>query len=265
VVRLLPFAGVAAALLAAAAPPPGRIVDRIAASVDEIAIPESEVGRAAAVSAMPRETGESDAAYRSRVLQALIDEKLEYEDARRFGPAPPDAAEVEDAMKKLRERLRSEGKDPDREFAAADLSVAEVRASLERQLLIRRYLQERFRPIAFADEDRAREEYEKVYVPERRAGGLPVEPFEQVQDTMRQRSQQRIFQDEVDKWLRELRQKARIVVYDRTPEWPAGTPRVIATMRPAAPATPTPAPGDRKRETGNGRRETGNGIGNRNM
>ena len=221
---------------------PGAVVDRIAASVDEIAIPESEVARAAAVSPMPRENGESDAAYRSRLLQALIDEKLEYEDARRFGPAPPDAAEVEDAMKRLRERLKSEGKDPDREFGSAGLSVAEVRASLERQLLIRRYLQERFRPIAFADEDRAREEYEKVYVPERRASGQAAEPFEQVADTMRQRSQQRMFQDEVEKWLKELRQKARIVIYDRTPEWPAGTPKVIATARPAAIATVTPSP-----------------------
>ena len=221
-----------ALLTAAAASPPGRLVDRIAAAVDEIAIPESEVKRALAVSAMPRETGESDAAYRERVLQELIDEKLEYEDARRFGPPPPEASEAEAAMKKLRDRLRSEGKDPDREFAAAGMTVAEVRASLERQLLIRHYLQERFRPIAFADEDRAREEYDKSYVPERKTAGLPVEPFEQVVETMRQQAQQRMFQEEVDKWIRELRQKARIVIYRGTPAVPEGTPKVLTVAAP---------------------------------
>jgi hypothetical protein len=223
------------ALAAGALARPGGVVDRIAASVDELAIPESELTRAITLSPMVRDSGETDAAYRARVLQALIDEKLEFEDARRFGPSPPDAAEVEDAMKKLRDRLRAEGKDPDREFAASGLSAAEVRATLERQLLIRRYLQERFRPIAFADEERAREEYEKHYVPEARAAGQVVEPFEQVGELMRQRSQQRAFQDEVEKWIKELRQKARIVIYDRTPQWPAGTPRPIAIAR-----TPTP-------------------------
>ena len=218
---------------------PGAIIDRIAASVDELAIQESELSRAIALSAMPREAAETDAAYRTRVLQVLIDEKLEYEDARRFGLPPPDAAEVEDAMKKLKERLRGEGKDPDKEFASAGLTAVEVRSSLERQLVIRRYLQERFRPIAFADEERAKEEYEKHYVPETRAAGGPVEPFEQVVDLMRQRSQQRAFQEEVEKWLKELRQKARIVIYDRTPAWPSGTPRPIGTPRP----TVTPKPG----------------------
>lgn len=212
----------------------GAIVDRIVASVDQVAIPESELTRAVAVSAMPREQGETDASYRSRVLDALIDEKLQYEDARRFGTEPPDAAEVEDAMNRLRERLRKEGKDPDREFAAAGMTVAEVRASLERQLLIRRYLQERFRPVAFADEERAREEYEKFYVPERRAAHLPVEPFEAVSDSMRERSQQRTYEEEVQKWMKELRQKARITIFQGPPP-PAGTPRVIATAPAAAP------------------------------
>ena len=46
-------------------------------------------------------------------MDALIDQHLEYEDAVRFGPAPPDAAEINAAFDKLRERLKAEGKDPD--------------------------------------------------------------------------------------------------------------------------------------------------------
>src|SRR5437870_5667173 len=104
-------------------------VDRIAATVNDVAIPESEVRRAMTVSALRPEAGEAPDAFRSRVLEALIDERLQYEDALRFGPAVPDAAEVDAEMKKLRDRLAKEGKKPDAEFAAAGLTVEEVRAT----------------------------------------------------------------------------------------------------------------------------------------
>ena len=145
------------------------VVDRIAATVNDVAIPESEVRKAMVVSALQPEPAESRDAFRGRVLDALIDQHLEYEDAQRFGSAPPDAAEIEAAMRRLQDRLRAEGKDPESEFTRAGLTAGEVRASLERQLAIQRYLRDRFNPVALADETKAREEYEKYYVPERRA------------------------------------------------------------------------------------------------
>jgi hypothetical protein len=161
------------------------------------------------------------------VLDAMIDERLQYDDAQRFGPAAPDAADVEAAIKRLRERLTKEGKNPDAEFAEAGLTASEVRAMVERQLIVERYLQDRFRPIAFADEERAKEEYEKFYVPERKAAGLPVPPFEQVSEEMRTRSSQRVFHEEVEKWVRELREKSRIS-FD-PPHTAQRNPFVVAT------------------------------------
>jgi hypothetical protein len=167
----------------------------------------------------------------------LIDERLQYEDALRFGPAVPDAAEVEAELKKLRDRIAREGKNPAAEFAAAGLTTEEVRATVERQLIIQRYLQERFRPIAFADEDRAREEYEKHYAPERKAAGLSVPAFEEVSEEMRARSQQRVFGEEVAKWMKELREKARIAIYRiPIPAQPGRTPVFVSTPVPV----PTP-------------------------
>lgn len=222
---------------------PQATVDRIAATVNDVAIAESEVRRAMAVSALAPEPGESSDTFRARVLEALIDERLEYDDALRFGPAVPDAAEVGAAVKKLRERLAKEGKNPDTEFAAAGLTSSEVRATVERQLIVERYLQERFRPIAFADEDRAREEYEKFYVPERKAAGLSVPAFEAVSEEMRARSQQRVFAEEVEKWIKELRDKSRIAIY-RIPVQaaPGRTPVVVATAGSRPTPTPTPKP-----------------------
>ena len=229
------LAGAGLAAIAAAA-----VVDRIAATVNDVAIPESEVRKAMVVSGLPREPGESNESYRGRVLDALVDQHLQYEDAQRFGPAPPDAAEIEAAMKTLAERLRAEGKEPDAEFTRAGLTREEVRASIERQLLIQRYLRERFTPIAIADETRAREEYDEVYVAERRAAGLAVPPFETVVEEMRKRAQDRVFAEEIDKWRKDLRVKARVGIY-RIPV-PVPTERERVVLPPEREVRPTPAP-----------------------
>ena len=216
------------------------VVDRIAATVDDVAIPESEVRKAMVVSALQPEAGESREAFRARILDALIDQHLEYDDAQRFGSAPPDAAEIEGAMRRLEERLRAEGRDPATEFRRAGMTREEVRASLERQLLIQRYLKERFNPVALADEERAREEYEKYYVPERKAAGLAVPPFESAMEEVRRRAQERSFLAETEKWRRDLRQKARVGIY-RIPV-PLGTDRQKVVLSPAARTTSTPVP-----------------------
>ena len=237
--RLIIALGVCAFSLLARA----EIVDRIAAAVNDTAIPESEVRKAMVVSALTPEAGESTEAFRARVLDALIDQHLEYEDASRFGPSPPDAAQIEEAMTRLRDRLKAEGKDPAAEFAQAGLTTEEVRSSLERQLVIARYLRERFAPIAFADEQQAREEYEKRYVPERQAAGATAAPFESVADEMRKRSSERAFDEEVARWIKDLRQKSRVSIYRIPLPAPSGSERPATVLFGAAPpGTPPPPP-----------------------
>jgi hypothetical protein len=235
-----PLSGLAVVTLAAAWSLSAEVVDRIAATVNDTAIPESEVRKAMLVSALEPAPGESAEAYRERILDALIDQQLEYQDASRFGPAPPDAAQVAEAMKKLEDRLKAEGRNPEAEFARAGLTEDDVAASLERQLVIQRYLRERFAPIAYADEEQARAEYASRYVPDQEAGKRPVEPFDKVAEEMRRRASERAFDEQVARWLKELRQKARIGVYRIPPLLQAErTPILVST---APPAVRTPAP-----------------------
>lgn len=217
-----------------------EVVDRIVATVNDTAIPESEVRRAMVVSALEPRSGEDPEAFRTRVLDALIEEHLEYEDAARFGPAPPDAVEIEKAMASLRDRLKAEGKDPDAEFARASMTVEEVRASINRQLVIARYLRERFAPIAYADEEQARAEYEKRYVSEQKAAGAPVDPYEAVAEEMRRRSSERTFDQEVAKWLKDLHQKARISIYRIPVAVPEGRTPIVLSAAPPPARTPAP-------------------------
>ena len=229
---------VAVGLLGAAAA--AEVVDRIVATVNDSAIPESELRRALVVSALERQPGETAEAYRARVLDALIEERLEYDDAQRFGLAAPDATEIGKAMENLRERLRAAGKDPDAEFAAAGMSVDDVRASIERQLVIAAYVRERFAPMSYADEEQAREEYEKRYVPEEKAAGRTPAPYDQVAAEMRRRYSVRIFDEQVARWLKDLRQKARISIF-RLPVAPPSDRKTILLAAPPTPAR-TPAP-----------------------
>ncbi|MEP6994046.1 MAG: hypothetical protein ABI968_05940 [Acidobacteriota bacterium] len=232
--------GIAVCLLAAW-PAAAEIVDGIAATVNDTAIPETELRKAMVVSALSPEPGEGPDAFRARVLDALIDQHLEYEDAVRFGPAPPDAAEIQTALDRLRDKLKAEGKDPNAEYARAGLTPEDVRASIERQLVIARYLRERFAPIAYADEQQAREEYEKRYVPDQTAAGASAAPFESVADEMRQRSSERAFDDEVARWLKDLRQKSRISIYRIPVGIPEGRPVIVLSTAPPPPKkTPTP-------------------------
>jgi hypothetical protein len=151
-------------------------------------------------------------------------------------------------MKTLVDRLKKEGKDPAEEFAKAGMDQEDVEAMLERQLVIQRYLKERFAPVAYADEEQARREYEEHYVPARTASGLPVEPFEAVGDAMRAQASDRAFEEQVAKWLKDLRQKARIGIYRIPPPLESAGPPVVFATAPtaptAAPVTPvrTPAP-----------------------
>jgi hypothetical protein len=215
-------------------------VDRIAAAVNDIAIPESEVRKAMVVSALTPEPEESPEVFRARVLDALIDQHIEYQDAARFGPPPPNAAEIAEAIKKLEDGLRAEGKDPQTEYAKAGLTPDDVRASIERQLVIQRYLRERFAPMAYANDEQAREEYEKRFVPEMQGAGKPFPPFEEAAEEMRRRSSARAFDEEVAKWLKDLRQKSRISIYRIPPLLPAERERVVVSRAPTP--APTPAP-----------------------
>src|SRR5262249_28080333 len=142
---------------------------------------------------------------------------------------------------KVSDRLREEGKDPTREFTSAGMTVDDVRASVERQLVIQRYLRERFRPGTLADEERARAEYEERFAPEKRAAGQPVPPFDEAADQMRARARERSFDDEVEKWVKELRDKARIRIYP-APSASTVEPGPLVPIEQAPRPAPSPTP-----------------------
>ncbi len=193
------------------------ILDRVAATVDGRAITESEVRRTIVTADLHPEPRESETRFRDRVLSEMIDDSLRYRDALRFSPAPPDAAAIDAALEKLRDRLRGEGKEPDSEFRRAGMSVEEVRASIEKQLVVSQYVRERFSALAFVSPEDLQKEYDGPFADSYRQAGRPVPPFSAVEDEVRESLRARRTAEEVDKWTKDLREKARVTVYDEVP------------------------------------------------
>jgi hypothetical protein len=206
------------------------ILDRIAATIDDDVITEQELDQAVDVGTMTRRDGESEEDFRLRVLNELIDERLRYRDAARFAPDKPDAADLDAAYRDLLARLRKEGKDPQKEFARVGASEDEVKAVLERQLIVSRYVRERFFPVTYATTEEARKYYDGDFSAALKAEGKPVPPFEEVVASLRQHLRQEAFDQAVTKWTADLREKARITIDRQVPRFEARTPRVLATV-----------------------------------
>ncbi len=217
----------AAGVAAAAVPAPAAMLDRIVATVDERAITLSELNRAVLTGVIAPEAGETHGTFRERVLNVMIDEYLRYRDALRFSPTSPDPAEVDRSLETLRARLRAEGKDPDAEFRAAGLSAPEVRASLERQIVVRQYVRDRFAALAFVSSEDLDQEYAAV-VEEARTAGRPAPARPTIEDQLRERIRDRRTVEEIDKWTKDLREKARITILSEAPSLPEGKPVVLS-------------------------------------
>ena len=215
------------AIAALAAAGFGAILDRVVATVDERAITLSELDRAVLTGGLAREPGENESAFRDRVLSEMIDEYLRYRDALRFSPAPPEPAAVDRAVESLRQRLRAEGRDPEAEFRAAGLSAPEVRASVERQIVVTQYVRDRFTALAFVSPEDLDGEYASVAEEYRKSGRVPP-ARDSLEDDLRERLRDRRTAEEIDKWTKDLREKSRITIRAPAPSASDRKPTVLS-------------------------------------
>ena len=77
-------------------------------------------------------------------------------------------------------------------------------------------------------------------MPEQKAAGAPVQPFDAVAEEMRRRSSVRTFDEEVAKWLKDLRQKARVSIYRIPVAVPEDRTPVVLSSAPPPARTPAP-------------------------
>lgn len=229
--RLLPFillALLAISSLADAAQNPAPAVpelkDRVMAVVDEDPILASEIDRAIVLGLMQPREGESETAFRRRILNDLIEQRLRFHEIDRFGFEQVPVDQIEKHVGEVRARFPNEEA---YQKTLRDLGISHraLRQLVARQLMVLTHVDEQLGPRVFVSLDEITQYYQNVFTPEMQKAAEPVPPLEDVREQIRTVLKEERLNQELDKWTDELRRKADIHVYfDRPAE---GLPPVV--------------------------------------
>ena len=178
-------------------------VDRVLAVVNGEPITYSEVLEAIAL--MP---GATPAPTLEEALERLIDARLMEHEARRYLQEPPSEEESEATLRALMDRFATP---EDYRATLRRLGVAEdyLRKRIQRELIVDRYVDRRFRPLVQVAQREVEEYYRTVLLPDLDAGS-PASLVE-VESLIRNILEQRDLNRRISAWVDELKSTARIV------------------------------------------------------
>ncbi len=198
---------------------PAVTLDRIAAVVGDEIVLEGEISRLEAIGFLPRKPGESELAYRDRLLDLRVVEILREKELRLLTGLEPDPIEVEAKLDELAARYEAGTGEPfDRALERARTTRDEVRAWIRRGIALENYARERLLPTVRVTEEAMQAYYAGPFREEAAARGLTtLPPYADVKDQLRELLRERLLGEEVEKWTEGLRAKTRIVVYRRPP------------------------------------------------
>lgn len=210
------FAAVSAPPAPAQAPVPGaetaplELRDRIVAVVDEDPILSSDIERAITLGLVARQEGEGDRAFRRRVLDSLIVQRVRFHEVSRFGVEQVPVEAIAAQVAEIQARFGS-----DEEFRArlaeVGLDLESLRQLVTRQLAVWIYFEEFLGPRIFVDLEETREYYEETLVPELEARGAPVPPIEEVREDIRRLLRERRLNEAIDTRTEELLREADVL------------------------------------------------------
>jgi len=218
--------------------------DRVIAVADEDPILASDLDRAIVIGQLEPKPGESQRAFRRRVLDDLIAERLRFHEIDRFGLEQVPVDQIERHVAEVRARFKDDATFRQK-LKEVGLDEAALRQMMARQLEVLAYVDERLGPQVFVGLDDIANYYRTVLTPELQKQRLPVPPLESVRDKIREVLRQQRLTGEIERWTEELRRKAVIAVYF---DQPAGGPlppvvkRIELGKKPDIPPLPANAP-----------------------
>jgi hypothetical protein len=225
----------------AAAPataPKADLKDRILAVVDEDPILNSDLERVIALGLKQRNPNEEETAFRRRVLNDLIAERLRFHEIDRFGFGQVPVTEIDAHVTEVRGRFKDEATFQ-KTLKEHGMTAKDLRQLVARQLLTLSYVGEQLGPRVFVSLDDISKYHKEVLTPEMQKRGQPVPPVEDVRDQIRTVLREQRLNEAIGKWTEELRRKANIQVYFDQPAGPL-PPVVKKIEKPAKPAKKKP-------------------------
>jgi hypothetical protein len=216
--------------------------DRVLAVVDEDPVLASDVERAVRLGLEQPRPGETDERFRRRVLDALIDQRLQFHEIDRFNFEQVPVDEIQKRVADIRSRFPDEAAFQ-KALKEVGLDPKMLRQLVARQLLVLTYVDERLGARVFVGPDELNRYYREVLTPEMQKRGQPPPPLEDVREDIRETLKQQKMTQEMAKWTQELRNKADVVVYSLAQQANRPLPPVVKTIdtRQAGPKKAEPA------------------------
>lgn len=190
-----------------AAPVGAVVIDRILATVDRQVITLSDL-RAA------RDLGLVTAPDDAAAIDRLVERALVLAEVARYAPAEPTPAEIEEALGAMRARLGAEAYEA--ALRRGGLDAARVRVLVRQELLIAKYLDQRFSVTAIPTDEQVEEYYLRRRGELTGPGGAPLDQ-EAALALARARLTRERRQRLIDDWIGDLRRRAEISVRSLSP------------------------------------------------
>jgi len=220
----------ASSTAASTAASPEALKDRVLAVVDDDPILGSDVERVVRLGLEAPKPGEAPAVFRRRVLDELIEQRLQFHEIDRFGFEQVPVDEIKRRVDIIRARFPDEAAFQ-KALKEVGLDTKGLRQLVARQLLVLTYVDERLGPSVFVTPDDVNRYYRDVLVPEMQKRGQPAPPLDQVREDIRETLKQQKMTAQMESWTKGLREKADVLLYSA--DAPAGRPLppVVKTLR----------------------------------
>lgn|SRR6185369_3056281 len=220
--------------------PKADLKDRVLAVVDEDPILQSDLDRVISLGLKQRNPNEEEPAFRRRVLNDLVEDRLRFHEIDRFGFEQVPVAEIDARVAEVRSRFKDE---PAFQKALKDagMTAKDLRQIVARQLMVLAYVDEQLGPRVFVGLDEINNYYRTVLVPEMQKRAQSVPPPADVRDQIRTVLREQRLNEAIGKWTEELRRKANIQNYFDQPNGPL--PPVVKKIEPPAKPAKSPNPG----------------------
>jgi len=182
------------------------------AVVDEDPILASELEKVIALGLVQRREKEDDVAFRRRILNGLIEERLRFHEIDRFGFEQVPVDLIEKNVAEIRARFPNEEAFR-KTLRDLGLTQQALRQLVARQLMVLTHVEEQLGPRVFVSLDDITAYHRNVLTPEMQKRKQPVPPLEDVRDQIRAVLKEQRLNQELDKWTEELRRAADIHIY----------------------------------------------------
>ena len=180
-----------------------QLIDRVLARVGPTAVTMTDV-RIAVELGLVQASGDDRQAV---ALERTIDRQLQLNEVARFSPPEPPAAAVAEEVASMKMRA---GPGLNALMTSTGLDEARLQQFARETLRTRAYIAQRFGTTVQVNEDEARKYYEE-HPAEFTRDGVRM-PFEEAESLARQRASAERLSVTIDKWIRDLRMRAEVVI-----------------------------------------------------